>query len=864
MKFLFPFFFLLLGSAKVFSQSPLDKQANFAVEQVNLSTTLDNLSQETGIDIAYSSRFFSPNQSITFRFSNTRVETILETILAGTGIAFQESDGSILLFRPKPKIMSGYVVDKESGEALVAATIYHPRSGTGTFTNEYGFFSIPLPEGAHDLHIRYVGYTQHQFRFDLQEDMQTRIELEPSLSLAKVEIFPNGQREIPPILRAGQGVLLTEKLMQASPTLGGLEDPVRTAQMLPGVDAGGDGTAGLHVRGSNPGHNLMLMDGVPIFIPFHLLGIFSVYNSNAIKSARLYKGDFTARYGGRLGSVFDVRIREGDLYSWHGDLSLNLNLAEATIEGPIKKGKAAILVSNRSAPSSFIFGPTFERTYFPHIPGQLESHFRDMNAKINWIPGPKDRLFLSFFTGSDSFGKELKVEGTNTEAESEIEWSNTAFALRWNHLFSHKLFANTTATFSRFLYQYTTYNKTTVSPNSNALESLFFIDNRSINTHLGLKTDFDYHATSQHKFRFGLGLELPFFKPAFSYYDEGSDEIQLIDSISRTDLEGISESGELDELLEGHVYLEDRVELGEQVMFNLGMRVSFFQNNHTSFARPEPRFRLDFLPHAKLRAYLAGSRMVQYLHLVSNTAIQFPNDIWSVSGQQLPPQDSWMVETGAQMEFAPQLHGSLDLYYKTMRNLQTLPDSLGYLNSADLNNPSSFFLNGQGTAVGAECMLTYQGKRNYVVASYALSKATRQFDGLNLGQRFPHAYDQRHRFKITYAYQLGKGFQAAMNWVYNSPAPRLELSRNAQGLGLVNASIYPPGLKNRNRGLPYHRLDLNLSYDFGKGFLSHRLKAGLFNVYNRENPSFYENINTGFRPVSGLPITPSFSYSVRF
>jgi len=844
----------------------LDQRLDFTGENRSIPEVLDALAKASGLEIAYADNFFKNSPPISKEFKNEKLRTILKEILYGPGIEFKFSKGTILLYRPRTYTLSGFVLDEESGEALVGASIHCRALKRGTFANEYGFFSITLPKGTHDLEFRYVGYLARQGRYDLDENLEHKVEMKPDLQLQIVKIFPEAAQNSVPFSLPGQGIQLNPGWLKASPALGGLEDPVRAAQILPGVEAGGDGLAGLHIRGGDPGHNLMLMDGAPVFIPFHLLGLYSIYNSSTIKSAQLHRGTFSARYGGRLGSVLDVRTREGDLNRWHGGASYNLNLGEVFLEGPFQRTKGSVLASFRGAPASTFLFPVFDRTYFKGVDGALESNYWDLNFKVNYVLGQKDRLYVSAFASGDSFGKEeyIMENGQVIELENELEWSNRAISLRWNHQFSNKLFANTLLTYSRFDYINTTLEQFT-SPDTSARDGLFFVDSQSRNTHLGIQTDFDYHPSEQHQMRFGGGIAGPWFTPTFIYLDEDSDELSQLETINVANIRALTEEeDETREVMEGHVYLEDKIQLSEVIETHLGMRATLFSNDDTQFIRPEPRASMMYKPGAKTNFYVSGSRMVQYLHLISNSDFRFPNDIWVVSSAGIAPQSSWILEAGTGLQISNRIYLGMDFYYKYLDNLNALPDSAASLDNLNLTNPENLLTQGKGQAMGAELTATFQGDDNRGMFSYTLAKSERKFPGINMGETFFHAFDRRHQFKSFFAQQFGKRWQVGINGLYLSSSPRLNLLNARSSLGFLNAMVDPPREKHETRSKAYHRLDLNVSYTLTTGPIIHRLKIGLYNVYGRENISFYDYTLGTVEPVYGIPRTPSISYFVKF
>ena len=834
------------------------------LQQVNRPDALVELAKVSGKDITFSSRFFDRKERLDFQYEQADFEVVLSGILKESGITFSREGKRYVLFRENPKsfTLSGYVLDGESGEALPAATVYIADLQAGTYTNEYGFFSLKIPPGTHQLLFRYIGYRESALALGLKADTRVEVSMLPDLTLEDVVISPENHSRPVPGVEPGNPVNIHGEFMKVSPGLGGEEDLIRAAHMMPGVQAGVDGTAGLNVRGGDPGQNLMLLDGVPVFIPFHLLGVYSVFNSSTVKSAKLVKGGFSARYGGRSSSILDVRTREGDLKQWHAGASVNLMNGRAYVEGPFQKDKGAILVSGRWTPSARLLNSFFSNTYFPNRGGKLETKFYDLNAKAHYTLGENDRIYASFFTGKDEFGREDEDE-TGEETEEEIYWGNTTAALRWNHLFSGKAFANTTLTYSRFGFQYTTFHRFTPADTSLPV-TLYFVDNRSRNDNIGINTDIDWTPSDKHSLRFGAGVFTPIIRPTLTYLDHESDEVIQLDTVERAKLEELvqeTQSG----ILEGNFYIEDEIHLGSKLKLVPGMRASFFQNGSQLYAYPEPRISLHYRPVPQLTVFASGNRMVQYLHLVSNTALRFPNDLWTPSSAAIKPQDTWMGEIGIGWQPTENLDFSVNAYYKYLDHLYQLPDSLNFLSSFDLSAPENYLEEGEGKAFGVETMGVYTDSRWSAMVSYTLAKAERQFEGINLGVPFAHPFDHRHQVKVFVTHKLGERFQIGVNWVYLSGNPRLDLAVVESAVGFTNLNFYAPGEKNQTRGPDYHRLDANLSYEFATGPFSHRLKVGAFNVYNRENVAYYVGTGAGMvNPVSAIPFRPSLFYGVEF
>ncbi|MEM7040114.1 MAG: TonB-dependent receptor, partial [Bacteroidota bacterium] len=368
-----------------------------------METALVQLSEVADVDIAFSSDFFPPDSSFSFSVQNTSVEEILEKILQETRVEWKATGTRILLFRKKRKniVISGFLEDNATGERLISALVYDPERGIGTTTNEYGFYSLTLPEGAAEMRYSYLGYEKKALSLNLKRDVRKNVRLTPTLTLSGITITPNAGSDALVESDESRAAVLNSKLVKAAPALAGEDDYVRAAQLLPGIDAGIDGLGGLVVRGGDAGHNLLLLDGAPVYFPYHSLGALSVFNSSSVKSAKLLKGTFPSRFGGQLAAVMDVRTREGNLYEWHGEAGVNLINAKVLVEGPLIEDRASLMVAARYSPTWFLFDPTLRKTFFQDKSDELYTSFYDLNAKLNYRISARDRIYLSIFRSFD-------------------------------------------------------------------------------------------------------------------------------------------------------------------------------------------------------------------------------------------------------------------------------------------------------------------------------------------------------------------------------------------------------------------------------------------------------------------------------
>ena len=530
------------------AQSPLDERVDFQVTNSSVADALRQLSAATQIDIAFSDQFFAETAPLNLQFQQSPIREILLKILEGTTIDFKLIDAQLVLFRatrPPPAkrhTISGYIEDASTGEALIGATVYSQAHQKGTLSNEYGFFSLTLPAGETQLTYSYLGAQAKRQSLALQKNAHLRVALDRSILLSEVIVTPTDSAKLSLAMPIAAEHIRMEHL-QVQPDVGGETDLIRSAQLMPGVQSGADGWGGLYVRGGNADQNLMLLDGVPVYNVSHLLGLFSIYNTDAIRSARLLKGHFPARFGNRISSVFDVRTREGNQKAWTGSAALGLISGTATIEGPIAKKKGAVLLSYRRTHSNFLLDAVNQKAFMNAEQGSTFYQFSDFNAKINYTFSPQDRVFLSFYQGNDDFGMETSEETDEgiEESETNLSWGNLITALRWNHLFSDQLFSNTTLTYSRYRYNNSSLDVSEAfEPEDPEEEDFFFYEFASDNQDWAIKTDFEYLPSPGHYIRFGAGYTRHEFNPGVTILDENS-EVD-VDSIALTEFENIFEA----------------------------------------------------------------------------------------------------------------------------------------------------------------------------------------------------------------------------------------------------------------------------------------------------------------------------------
>ncbi len=766
--------------------------------------------------------------------------------------------------------ISGTVTDGSSGEHLIGATVRDVKSGKGTVTNTFGFYSLTLPSDSALIAITYIGYKPDAFGFFLDKNTTQNVRLEQSSILKEVEIVGERYERIEERAQMSRIDIPIQQIKNV-PAFLGEKDVLKALQLLPGVSGGGEGQSGIYVRGGGPDQNLILLDGVPVYNVSHLFGFFSVFNPDAVKDVSLIKGGFPARYGGRLSSVIEINMKEGNENEFHGEGTIGLIASKLTLEGPIKKGKSSFIVSGRRTYIDILARPLIKAGFKADgNEGVVGYFFDDVNAKVNYRLSEKDRVYLSFYTGQDKFYLDFGERDVDYEDQFKagLGWGNITSALRWNHIWSPKLFANSTLTYSRYRFETSNgyesrelENKTVVSEDK--FDLLYF---SGIND-VAAKIDFDFLPNPDHYIRFGANAILHTFKPGtfragYSSYEEGGDSSSFRADYSQANVRAT----------EFAAYAEDDWKISDRIRINGGLHFSGFALAGKPYFSLQPRLNARYLFDQGWSLKAGFSTMRQYIHLLTNETIGLPTDLWLPTTKRIKPQDSWQAALGTAKTLGKDYEFSVELYYKEMNNVIAFREGSSLLQFEGWEDRVS---QGKGTAYGAEFFVQKKRGKLSGWVGYTLSWATRQFDDINFGEVFPYKYDRRHDFEITGSYKFTERFSLAASWVYSTGnAVTLGNSRylgpTAYDSYLYETTHTP---KRNNFRMPsYNRLDVGVEFTKKKRRYTRTWAFGAYNAYNRKNPFFLfteiENNNgtttTSLKKASLFPVIPYFAWSFKF
>lgn len=734
------------------------------MEDATLQAILKQLEQQIGYSFVYNETV-DLNYKKTVSVQNQPLQTVLDLIFRQTGITWKITRRHILLTPEKQNSLkqkvtvSGYVTDSESSEILIGANIYDRVSGSGTATNEFGFYSLTLSSGEADLQFSYTGYETEDRMVHIHENEKIDVCLKTYMLLDEVVVY--GDKSETGITATQMSAIdIPLSILKNTPSLLGEADVMKTLQMLPGVQAGTDGSAGVYVRGGGPDENLILLDGIPLYNVDHVFGFFSVFTPEAVKKVSLFKGSFPARFGGRLSSVIDVRTNDGDMHTYHGTVGIGVLSSKLQLEGPIWKGRTSFNISGRRSYLDLLARPfmTKEEKY-----GYF---FYDLNAKINHKFNDKSRLFLSFYNGMDQLNIDYDDKYTDSSTgieyfskdENALKWGNTLVAARWNYIFSPKLFSNTTVAFTD--YNFKVHNKwSDYIPN--LLDSKFDTKYRSGIKDWAYKIDFDYYPRPKHHVKFGTGYLYHDFKPEV--------EVTKIYELEEEHLRDTVHSGLSNSHIyanEISVYAEDNVDITPRLSVNAGIHFSLFNVKNTTYKSIQPRLSARYQLTDDIALKASYTKMNQYIHLLSSYTITLPTDIWVPATDRIKPMRSHQYSIGGYYTGIKGWEFSMEGYYKDMRNVLEYKDGSTFLGSS--HNWEEKVEMGRGRAYGLELMAQKTLGKTTGWIAYTLAKSERKFDekGINRGRWFPYRYDRRHHINLTVNHKFSDRIDVGASWEF--------------------------------------------------------------------------------------------------
>jgi hypothetical protein len=755
---------------------------------------------------------------------------------------------------PKTATISGFVKDSRNGETLTGAVIYPEENPTiGIATNSYGYFSLTLPIGKYTLIIQYLGFKTKRVPVDLKENLQLTFEMEEE-SIAIKEITITGEKNNNNVVQSELISKINVREIQNIPVILGEKDIMKTIQLLPGVTPAGEGNAGFYVRGGGVDQNLILLDEAPVYNPSHLLGFFSTFNSDAIKDITLYKGGFPAEYGGRLSSVVDIKMTEGNNKRFHLSGGIGIIASRLEIEGPLFKSKGSFMIAARRTYAD-LFLRLLPRHGADSTASKSTLYFYDLNIKANYQLTSKDKLYFSCYLGRDNF---------NLGGVLGLNWGNVTATTRWNHIINDKIFSNTSLIFNKYSYVFN------VDVGNLTMRVLSEIKDWN------LKEDLHYYLNSNNTIKFGFNSIYHTFVP------------------SKVDSSAFLRVRSMDNryALENALYISNEQSITPHIKATYGLRYSLFSsigpgtiytynqvadvvdsatypkgkifNTYGGF---EPRMLVNFIINDSSSIKISYARTRQYIHLLSNTTSTTPFDLWVPSNINILPEIANQYTLGYFRNFSNNMYEtSVELYYKTFQN------QIDYRNGANLilnNKVESQLVFGKGWGYGAEFLIRKKYGKLTGWISYTLSKTKRQFPDINNGNVFLAKQDRPNNLAIVGMYELNPKITFSATWIFYSG----NVVTFPSGRYVVDGNIVPYYTERNGYRMPdYHRLDIGLTWQKKKSArFESNWSFSIYNVYGRSNAfaiNFQQDPNDPTKmqavQLSLFRFVPAISYNFKF
>ncbi|OQP66544.1 hypothetical protein A3860_13770 [Niastella vici] len=834
-------YILLFGFDANAQRSSLNRRLTISFFNISLRDALTKLSMQNDLPISFEPTQPGMEKTINKNFYDAQVADILRDLLQGTPLTWRYfAEEIIIVPATKSSTLSGHVIDAQNGEDLIGANIFVFQLNQSTSSNSYGFYSLTLPAGNYELLVSSVGYAAKRIMVTFTaSDQSFNIQLEKKVSaLREVTVTrKNGIDSLQPFAPAQQ---LQWDLLREQPFFKGEADVVKALQMQNGVVGITEGSSSLFIRGGNRDQNLILLDEAVVYNPAHLFGITSVFNPDALKNIQLYKDEIPANFGGRLSSVIDARMADGDDKAFRVKGGMSLLSARLSLEGPVVKERGSFLITGRRSIANLL---NKDLDLY-----NLNAAYYDLNGKINYKLNASNRLFFSAYFGRD------RVNADNGYLN---KWGNKTATLRWNHVFNPKLFLNLSAIYSNYR------NALNVNADSSAGMERWLTGIRDIT----VKGDFTYFKKPGNQMQFGFNSIFHLFIPgettgANSYYS----------NIPRA------------RASENALYFSQKISIGDRLRLLYGVRTSIFCNyskrrlyddfdpiterEHTNYVRFEPRLMLKYILCAHATVQFSYSRNYQYLQLVQSDELAFSSlETWIPSSAHILPQYADMYSLTYKRKYR---RGSFSLgaYYKYMGNQLELQDHAQLISNPLIEDE---LRTGRSDAYGLELSTLHQFGKFRLAGCYAWSKVFRKIKEINNGKRYVANYDIPHAVKLSMSYQVNNSLQVNSYFTYTTGRPVTFPTGYFEQQG-VRVPIYPG--RNLDRMPDYHHLDVNIRYTLpvplknGRQWINTFI-VGLYNIYNWENPLLYKiNPQVGnddlFEQQTFSGITPVFSYSFSF
>jgi carboxypeptidase-like protein/TonB-dependent receptor-like protein len=841
------------------------------LNNVTLREALATIAKLTPFKFTYKTADIAGIRNIRYQQQNVPVKKVLDDLLSNNGLQYEQVQTYILIKKISRKAgqtttVYGFVTAAPSGEALIGTTVNLSGNKTyTTLTNAYGFYSLTIPAGEYILNGSHIGFLESNERMAIEESHRHNIELrvKEADTMQAVIVSSSGKKSIVQNVVTGNHRLSILEIKRIAMG-GGEPDVLKSLQFLPGIQAAAEGTTNLSVRGGSYDQNLILLDEAPVYNPTHSLGFFSAFNTDALKDVAIYKGIFPAQYGGRLSSVVDIRMKEGNSKQYTLTGGIGLVASRLTFEGPVKKGRSSFMISGRYSNTGAVLNRAYKWGIIDAGTSSNKISFYDLNAKFNTVLGNRDRLYLSAYTGYDNFYL-FPLDMT-----TRMNWGNTTVTARWNHIFNTRLFANTSLLYSH--YKYTHF----------MMDGIRDFSWRANLKEVTLKTDFDWSTTRNSLLKLGTGITLQDVWPGKMVPNPAHSTAQSVSLNNRRSAQVFA-------------YINHEQKINKKISISFGIRATGFAalgdarvyrynadttavidstfygkgKIITSYFGAEPKATARFLLSSATSLKIAYGRNYQFQHLLTNSSVGLPTDMWMPSDTYFKPQYADHFSAGVYKTFPGEAwEASMEVYYRKSFNV------IDYRDNAELflnDKVETQVFTGKAMGYGLELLIKKSKGVSNGWISYTWSKASRQINGINNSEWYPASYDRRHNLSLVYNQTLSKRIQLSANWVFRS-GNRATLPLGTYAFNGMRFIYY--STRNGYTLPAHHRLDLSVTwhnrFKVKKEWQSEWILS-IYNAYNRQNvvavyvrqdPNNYSYVKT--YQISFGGIIPSIAYNFKF
>lgn len=864
------FFIFLLSFGQAISQKDiLDSKVKVTIKEGSLRNIFANLEDNNNFVVSYSSSIVDISQKKYIDSTEYLGSSLFEYLLAEQAVRAISRGKKILIIpdpsknvsfsRLKPRnyyTINGYVKDSETGEALIGASVYNPLTNRGTVTNEFGYYSFTMPEGKQTVNYSFVGFKAVSRTYKLSKRIRSDIYLNSNIEIEEIIVIDQDSSQI---WRGREKINIEE--IRNLPAVFGEVDIIKSITLLPGVQSGNEAQGGLIVRGGSPDQNLIMFDGMPLYEVNHLLGLVSMFNEDVINNVNIYKSDFSAKYGGRLSSVVDIQLKDGNYKNFHGSATAGVIGGKFNLEGPIQKEKSSFNIAGRTSWIDKIVGPRLNSQL--DIDGTVFNYY-DFNVKIKREFKSTNSLTFSAYLGRDNISYEdnsQTISDYSLNTRNNLKWGNEVASLRWSRLLGPKVFSNMTVGFVNYNYLYHVRHTLDDNPDPEIDNKTFTVATTSRIFDRMVKWDFDYFHSNKLDVKFGAGYTLHTYNPAVK---QASIPLE-------NDIQSIFKEIEATSAGEYTLYVEDYYRPFSNISIHTGVHMAMFSVRNTLYPSIQPRLSVNYGLPWNAYVGVSYSKMNQFIHLLANPGLGLPSDLWVPSTESLKPEISDQYSLSYTMDLSKSIRLHTALYYKTFQNL------LEFTSAYDLFSPivndiskvpvfneprdwESRVEAGDGEAYGWELQLKKKQGRLTGNISYTFGRSFRFFENINRSVPFPYRYDRRHDLSISLVQNLNSNFDLGALWIYGTG--------NAYTLPLeeyfsIGGELLLDFESRNNQRLPdYHRFDVSLNFNKRYGKYGVSASLGAYNAYNRQNAYYvylYQNPQTeayNLRQISIFPILP--------